>query len=188
MSGCALQAFIRGTAFSLPQIQQFKVNCMANQDQKWSPQVSIWVSDVQFSVYSDSAEEWKYFSIEKKKKKSPRGLDCKMTHECLLNGGTWNKKTTETFLCIKYWRIWLAAVMVGRKTQQMSTATLDVLRGNKTDCMKLAGRYCTSTEKGKSSWLFEPSYSYPFIFLQLFFWKAVIKVIKIKFYLLNERT
>lgn len=71
MSGCALQAFIRGTAFSLPQIQQFKVNCMANQDQKWSPQVSIWVSDVQFSVYSDSAEEWKYFSIEKKKKNHP---------------------------------------------------------------------------------------------------------------------
>lgn len=119
------------------------------------------------------------------KKKSPGGLDCKMTHECLLNGGTWYKKMSETFLCIKYWRIWLVAVMFGRKTQQMSTATLDVLKGNKTDCMRLAS---TSTEKGKNSWLFEPSYSYPFIFPQLLFWKTVIKVIRIKFYQLNERT
>lgn len=31
------------------------------------------------------------------KKKSPGGLDCKMTYKCLLNDGTWNKKNKQNF-------------------------------------------------------------------------------------------
>lgn len=92
---CDLQAFIRCTSSSLSQIQQFKVNPMVNQDQKWSPHDSIWVADVQFSVYSDYTGEWNNFSIEQKI--SPGGVDCKMTHECLLNGGTWSQKNEENF-------------------------------------------------------------------------------------------
>lgn len=43
-------------AFSLSQIQQFKVNPMVKQDHKWFPQDSGWLTDLQFSVYFDYAE------------------------------------------------------------------------------------------------------------------------------------
>lgn len=50
--------------------------------------------------------------------------------------------------------------MGGRKTQQMPTATLHVLRGNKIDWVKLSSRYLYSAEKGESKRLVEPPYSY----------------------------